>query len=673
MIDLKITTLNAVINVKSTKDNLIKCEYFNSLFTDNYEETNNINIDLTKFVYDNIDEYVTILFECINDPKIIKNVNFEVDIMKLIELSAYFGAEFMLKVVDGAIDKYSKYMISVSDEKMYATILRKVFDRQVQYEKFVMYILGIYDIYNVMGKMENFKELCDVVSSYNTKATINLDTNIVPLYKCFDISSLIPNKCTNLIQNIFEHYDKLTYTKLQPSEYQYKVYKNVDIEPKTNYGINAIVTHDEFIEKFNLYTNNFFVDMDWSNIVIAGGFIFGLLNNVSESIIESTDIDIFVYSNDENVRRAKWEYLMEFFSKYNPCYANKKGIINIISKEMKYDIQIIVMDEITPKDIIDRFDYNYIKLYYDGLNVYSHIECMFGFKYQLASCSLMYSKKFDERIYKTILKGLQIIQNEDIDKYCILFDKNKNLDIKLCNYNYDSVRKYLENNDIVNGEKYKDDIILTSDWKGFEWNNMCGAFTTYKGGFECQHILLNENNVNVSKELHKTANTVYDMKVYNHKIDNKLLNIFVGLKYNFIKFYKKHDYSKNTLFIYPNKETVDLLIEYGLSIGIDTFDTMDENYNDVDDTVRSMRDNMNSKLKIIVLNLDDTNHIEKKYIDKFLKYYKIKGLKDGANVHDKIIDIVCNVEWLEMKNRGVHGARKWYCLKFILSKIKFNI
>lgn len=656
-------------SLKSTKEKLMQCEYFKSLFMDIDDIGDTIDVDLSKFGFDDIYHQVHLLFTCINDDM---NFHFTVDnyMLKLIAVCDFFGADFMYRKIDAGIEKY------INDICRYI-----IKDKKKLYDKFIEDIVDIYDIFKMRGKMDKFRMICDIINMYDTDMIINLDIHVVPIYKCYDIFKSIPNKCPKKAYEIFEYYNELEYTKLYNTEYQHKLYNivaqtfgDIVIEPKTNYGTNSVLSYGEFMDNFNKHTDNIFDGIDWNNMVIAGGFIFGLLNNVSNSIIPSTDIDIFVYSKDENVRKDKWYYLMEFFSKLKPVYVNKQGIVNIISPIFKYNIQIIMVNEGTPYDIINSFDLNYVKLYYDGFNVNASIDCMFGCKYQIAICECIHYHKFNFRLFKTILKGLNIMLNNEIDQHCKLFDKDKNLDIKMMNalgfYNdvyYDDIRKKFEDCgwDLVEG--VYDNCMLTMDHTKIEWDNVCDAFVSYVGERVNKCMLLNESNVDIKKELHKNdyTNKFNICKGYSHSINDKHVDIFIEIKYDFLKFIDKTEYAKNVLHIYPNKETVNLLKNYGMSIGIDTFDKYDENYNDVSDKCRAMREHMNKKFKIIKIKFNETNVDDKKCIDKFLKYYDMNHMTYQSNINYDLINIICSITWLKRGNM-------WY-IKLCPSKMTFNM
>ena len=110
----------------------------------------------------------------------------------------------------------------------------------------------------------------------------------------------------------YDYTDILTYdiSPWESFEIENNINKNLEV------GEIVIRQEDEFIKLFNEETKNVFLDIDWSNIIIAGGFIFGLLNKMQNSIIPSTDIDIFVYG-DSLIIQKKVRYLLNYFNKYN--------------------------------------------------------------------------------------------------------------------------------------------------------------------------------------------------------------------------------------------------------------------------------------------------------------------------------------------------------------------
>jgi hypothetical protein len=442
----------------------------------------------------------------------------------------------------------------------------------------------------------------------------------------------------------------------------YKLYPIKNKIPNTNYGTSSILTYYEFMEKFSVSTNDMFKNIDWSNMIISGGFIFGLLNTPSNSIISGSDIDIFVYSNDENVRKDKWAYLMEYFSGFGAKYVNNNGIISIVIKDIKYDIQIILMNECKPSDIIKGFDLNYVKLYFDGFNVIANVDCLFGFKYQIAICDFKYLEKLDKRIAKTILKGLDIMCCSDIDNWCKLFDSNKILDAE-------SIKSDMEKLSIIRENIIDDtnDEWAISDYKNIDWSAVGSEFIVYMKDKLCQSYLLDKDNVHIKKKLKMINNKNRYFKIYNHTINNIDTNIKINLKYNFLKLVHNKEHGDNyyRLYVYLTNDMKDLLRNYGISLGIETFDTKNENYNDISAKKSYIRDEIMEKMKIFKIKLDIKDYHHKKCIEKFLKYYKVNNLECGNNINCELVNITGVIYWMQSNSY-------WYML-LSPDEITFNM
>lgn len=184
-----------------------------------------------------------------------------------------------------------------------------------------------------------------------------------------------------------------------------------------------ICTESEFLTQFGEFTGHMFDKIDWSNIVIAGGFIFGILNKCHNSMLEGSDIDLFVFGKTEEIRKKKCDYLLDYFRKYYKAhYIETNSIITIINPNIKHDIQIIMINKETPLDIINEFDFNYVKTYYDGKTVQCTPDCIYAFEYQIAVVDDA-KPNLNKRLYKTHHKGLWIATNSKL-KSELITDRN---------------------------------------------------------------------------------------------------------------------------------------------------------------------------------------------------------------------------------------------------------
>lgn len=229
------------------------------------------------------------------------------------------------------------------------------------------------------------------------------------------------NKYYKIINNsldIYEYYDMLIY-----EPHTFNIYN--PINRSSVIGKHTIVPYDGFMLRFNGFTGGIFENFDWSNVIVAGGFIYGLLDNICNSIVDSTDIDMFVYGETEKIIRDKIEYINLFFSKYSPFYAVKKSIVDIINISFTYDIQIIACHNKTPDSIISDFDYGYTMVYFDGTKIITNLLGLLSIKHKVAYLE-NYNNTQQTRIYKSCIKGLEHVHHDTIQ-----FDESKLKNIPL--------------------------------------------------------------------------------------------------------------------------------------------------------------------------------------------------------------------------------------------------
>ena len=274
-------------------------------------------------------------------------------------------------------------------------------------------------------------------------------------------------------------------------------------------------TFNEFIELFNKITNNIFNNVCWDNMIITGDFIFELLNNLQKSISDSTDIEIFVYSNDEQIKKQKVKYLLDYFDQFKPIYIIKNSAIILLIKLINFDIKIICSEYDSPFQIIENFDLNYVQIYFDGKNIFCDSDALLAFKYQLA---LIKKKNIDKmKIYKTLEKGLFIKKEPDlkIDDLKILSKKmniysNKSKIIR-------NLMNILQINDLIFIIKsyYKCKNVSTDYNLSFEKINYSGNFETYFLDLEGKHEII--SNFELIKNYEKNKINFYKL-VENKKI-----------------------------------------------------------------------------------------------------------------------------------------------------------
>lgn len=306
---------------------------------------------------------------------------------------------------------------------------------------FIQNIYYNYLTYKQAEKLSEFKNLLNIIKSLMKRN--NRSTKIVPRTKiepielsideikqfsledCYELIARTDDLVTTdtFIFKVYDFYDVLNYEK--NNQYLFKLNKKINLDYKI--GQKCIKPKDEVLKLFKEKTKGLFDNMKWDNVILTGGFIFGLLNDLTASLISSTDIDLFTY-NDQTEETAK--YLLNHFNQFKPYYSVRGHVTTIIIPTFPYDIQIIPTSHSTAYDVIHAFDFSYVKTYYDGNDIYTTFDGLLSLKYATTNCSPTDEDNSvsNSRLYKTLLKGLSIqynpeIKNDFIDDDTIDFEK----------------------------------------------------------------------------------------------------------------------------------------------------------------------------------------------------------------------------------------------------------
>jgi len=371
--------------------------------------------------------------------------------------------------INNKINKYwRKYMTSeFLDNINYVYFVFKTFELEIVFDQVVN------TISDMMRKLD-IKE-----HTFSNKLA-----NLIPFDELYNLKKTLNGKIKIHFEDI-RLYDSYNIMNYEESD-EFKLFKiNGFNHIKNNItGTHAIKPKEEFEKLWKLETGNIFDGFNWDNIVLSGGFLYGLVSTSQTGIINSTDIDLFIYdappddglddefdddiddTDKDNIDKNTYNDIIKkslnHFSKFNPFYVKRGGVVTIIIPGFKYDIQLIPSTKSTPYDIINDFDFNYIKMFYDGSDIYIDFDAFIGLKYNLAIYNDKNELKSD-RLYKAIVKGFDIVYDDKIKHNCI---DNKIIDFKALqreinkthNFNKSrTIRKlipHLNNSEIINLIKY---------------------------------------------------------------------------------------------------------------------------------------------------------------------------------------------------------------------------
>lgn len=462
-----------------SKSQLQLCDYFNALF-DACEMQDTITVDLTTLQCNQ--DIINSFLQFIENP-VKENVpKLNASYYQLVDIAYYFGCNLLLHLIDEEIETYTSYYqykepISTEED----IPINKIEDHIM--EDFLHHIYDYYKCFKLAHQLSSFHIITNrinlTIGKKYSLQELGLNSCLISLDEFNDIiSSIIYRIDDHLMYNLYE-YPTIIYKKIDC-----QVYKT-DVIANPNYGMEAVDYTQSFEDKLNAYTNDIFKHFNWDNIIMAGGFPFALVNNVNNAFIDSTDIDLFIHHKDVQVRADTYSNVLYYFYQLGCNFLNAKGIISILVPNVKYPIQLI-LSEHDPITIIEDFDLNYVKLYYDGYNLKAHIQCIYALTYQTAvHDNIIYSNYLEKRLYKTIQKNLLIKYNE------IYEHRNK---------------------EYVYQEQEKEYI----EYEEINWNNLCFHYLTYHSDEDAYYYILNNDNMNRLKILPPTKQVMHNNIMQNN-------------------------------------------------------------------------------------------------------------------------------------------------------------
>ena len=262
------------------------------------------------------------------------------------------------------------------------------------------------------------------------------------------INQTIP--ITDSVINVYDFFDQMSS---EPFPHQSLVLNNPIFDKS-----HMIIPKESFVHMFRKLSVNIFENFLWENVIVSGGFVYGILDAVSNSIIESTDIDLFIYGDTSTVKE-KTKYVLDFFSSYGPYYVCKGSVITIHTSQLDFVVQVIPTEYVSPLQIINSFDLTYCMVFYDGIDVCTNLNGLFSLKYKMCMGIEEPSDKTPFRLYKSIMKNIQItnlarIQTKPKKKSSETDLSKVNMiegDKKL--FNFATMKKILRNNTLDRDEK----------------------------------------------------------------------------------------------------------------------------------------------------------------------------------------------------------------------------
>ncbi len=503
-------------NFKVIKEKLINSSlYFKNMFCNEFKENNSVEITLYDINIDNFDilkfifDYLQLSTKCIeNNTNYMTNSN---DLYRLVNC----------KYIDIIYSTLDYFCCNEAYMKVFNKIVKLKYEYN-NYEYNIETILVSHRMMNIYSFID-LNKICYYINKntddnfyYQLKNNDILNNNTLELseklYLFKKWRSCVINDNDQLLLNTYDFYDYMKYenpniekiyfyndTFLQFKEDDYVIVENINIFKQNLCNFS-----------FNIINENF----NWTNIILSGGATLKCLSPLNYDINEHSDIDIYIYGEEENDKKNTLIDLLNYFnSLYNDIYYVVNGcVITLCIHGINRNFQIIYTDYLKKSDIILNFDLDYVQMLFDGENIYSTYDNLISLKYQttkfMKPTTLM-------RIIKAYKKGFSF------------YDKSDFIDIELLNNNNmfninKKINKYYYPNNSISKEReiFFIQLIFNTKFVYTDLNNLITNFK-YKG-------MKNQEYRNLNNDLHQ----------------NDLINkIKIVDTINFIRYKNKHNFT----------------------------------------------------------------------------------------------------------------------------------
>ncbi|WEW58217.1 hypothetical protein PRK78_003685 [Emydomyces testavorans] len=184
---------------------------------------------------------------------------------------------------------------------------------------------------------------------------------------------------------------------------------------------------DEFKDNFRLFSESSLVDLDWSNVVVAGSAVTTCLLPLSaqhktsrkaqrefyhEKIAPASDVDLFIYGLDE-------EQAIEKIKQIEKCITNSileettvirtKNALTIVSKYPTRHVQIVLRLYKSISEILTGFDVDCSCTAFDGSQVWASPRALASFVTQVNTIDLTRrSPSYENRLAKYSHRGFEV-------------------------------------------------------------------------------------------------------------------------------------------------------------------------------------------------------------------------------------------------------------------------
>lgn len=271
------------------------------------------------------------------------------------------------------------------------------------------------------------------------------------------------------------------------------IFKKSKLKPNTNFKIveinnyiyvprfreNEHVILNDFLSFYNKYTYGLCDEiLLCGKIIHSGGSLYDIVTGYyNENVV---DIDLFLYGSDIEKKNTIKRIIEILNKKYKIYIICQYSIISIYIENIPRIIQLICTKERNANDIVNKFDFSHVKMYYNGHKVFASVGCIKSLETQMTMIKSNLSFLKNIRIYKCLKRGLNISL-----KYKLYF--NKELYDALSNLDYKNIIKhyYKHNNDFYPKSNFtnKENLFLLKNKDVDKDINICDRYYLNKTEF----------------------------------------------------------------------------------------------------------------------------------------------------------------------------------------------
>ena len=278
--------------------------------------------------------------------------------------------------------------------------------------------------------INSFKETVLLQGNYNNKLELykqsnQYDLKLRSLYvKERDNIELLDNY-VGLI-SVHDNYEMFKTLFLSEEEKSQAVILTKDMDiPQINSF--PIVTKEEFMNNYDIFTEGILECMNWDNLFLAGGSVLSMVSKLPNDVVTNeekrkyynkkypkSDLDLYLYGLNEEQSTKKiyeiYENIKKVLSCDCVCIRSGKAV-SIVSQYPNRHVQVIIRLHMSPAEVLHSFDIDSCSIGYDGKNIWCTSRAHYAITNKrntvdLTRRSFSYEyrlKKYNERGYGVVI------------------------------------------------------------------------------------------------------------------------------------------------------------------------------------------------------------------------------------------------------------------------------